>query len=242
MRSAMPSPRCKIHALSPSEITNIASSSSLATREVLHRLQQAGLQSIPGGGAEILVDRVRQIISPRKCTSSQWLQVMREAHQMGIDSTATMMYGHVETLAERLQHLDLLREFQEETDAFYGFICWPFQAGNSKLAAAMSTEKGGHVQQSSAVDFLRMIAISRLFFYNITHIQSSWLTMGTKIGQLALCFGADDLGSTMIEEQVVRAAGSSNQSNAAELAYLIRDCGFQSWQRDTTYQLIHHWQ
>lgn len=235
-------PTVQIHALSPSEIIQIANISGISSMLVLQRLQVAGLQSIPGGGAEILVDRLRQIISPRKATVAQWLQVMREANELGMHSTATMMYGHLETLAERIAHLDLLRKFQDETGAFYGFIHWPFQPGETRLAAMVEAASGHTAADSSAVDFLRMTAISRLFFDNVAHIQSSWLTMGTKIGQVALNCGADDLGSTLMEEQVVRAAGSCNQSNASELAQLIRDCGYQSWQRDTSYRLIRQWE
>ncbi|HEY3379519.1 MAG TPA: cyclic dehypoxanthinyl futalosine synthase [Armatimonadota bacterium] len=229
-------PTVQIHALSPSEVTHLAQRETLATVAVLQCLQSAGLASIPGGGAEILVERVRSRISPRKCTAAQWLAVMREAHQLGMPTTATMMYGHIETLAERIEHLARLRALQDETGGFIGFIPWPFQPGNTPLARQLSRPPalGGD-------EFLRMLAISRLYLDNIPNLQSSWVTQGVKLGQMGLAFGANDLGSTMMEEHVVRAAGTVFTSNADELARCIRDMNFVPAQRTTTYQIVREW-
>lgn len=221
-------PAVQVHALSPSEVTHLARLEGLSVEATLARLQAAGLQSIPGGGAEILVDRVRALVSPRKCSTDEWLGVMRAAHWLGMPTTATMMYGHVETLAERIEHLERLRALQDETGGFVGFIPWPFQPGHSPLSREVPSPADG-------VQFLRMLAISRLYLDNIPHVQSSWVTQGLKIGQLGLCFGADDLGSTMMEEHVVSAAGTTYRSNADELAHAIADLGFASAQRTTTY-------
>lgn len=228
-------PAVQIHALSPSEVVHLASMEALTIPKVLERLRAAGLASIPGGGAEILVDRVRRQISPRKCATDAWLGVMREAHRLGLPTTATMMYGHLETLPERIEHLDRLRTLQEETGGFVGFIPWPFQPGNTPLARlAPPPDLGGQ-------HFLRMLAISRLYLDNIPHLQSSWVTQGLALGQLGLCFGADDLGSTMMEEQVVSAAGTTYRTNAAELARYIADLGYRPAQRTTTYALVREW-
>jgi cyclic dehypoxanthinyl futalosine synthase len=226
-------PGVQIHALSPPEILHLAGQEGLSVPEVLARLQTAGLASIPGGGAEILVDRVRALISPRKFTADQWLSVMRDAHSLGLPTTATMMYGHVESLAERIAHLERLRALHDETGGFLGFILWPFQPGETLLARreGISTSTGG-------VDFLRMLAISRLYLDNIPHLQSSWVTQGLKVGQLGLCFGADDLGSTMMEEQVVSAAGTTYRTNADELMRLIADLGYTPAQRTTNYRIV----
>ncbi|HOF89916.1 MAG TPA: cyclic dehypoxanthinyl futalosine synthase [Armatimonadota bacterium] len=226
-------PRVQVHALSPPEILRLAEREAMSIPAVLARLRAAGLASIPGGGAEILVDRVRARISPRKYSADQWLGVMREAHRQGLPTTATMMYGHVETLAERIAHLERLRALQEETGGFVGFIPWPFQPGATPLAR--DGDRGG---DGGGAGFLRMLAISRLYLDNIPHLQSSWVTQGMKIGQLGLCFGADDLGSTMMEEQVVSAAGTTYRTNADTLRRLIDDLGFRPAQRTTTYRLV----
>jgi len=228
-------PSVQLHALSPSEITHLAAREALPVADVLARLQMAGLDSIPGGGAEILVDRVRNTISPRKCSADAWLGVMREAHRLGLPTTATMMYGHLETLAERIEHLERLRALQDETGGFVGFIPWPFQPGKTPLARQVA-----HADDSADA-FLRMLAISRLYLDNFPHIQSSWVTQGLKIGQMGLCFGADDLGSTMMEEQVVSAAGTTFHTNADELARTIADLGYIPTQRTTTYTVVREW-
>ncbi len=224
-------PTVQIHALSPSEIMHLARVEEMPMPVVLARLQRAGLSSLPGGGAEILVDRVRAIASPRKCTADEWLSVMREAQRQGMPTTATMMYGQVETRTERIQHLCRLRELQDETGGFVGFIPWPFQPGATPLARLAPPPAGG-------VEFLRMLAISRLVLDNVPHLQSSWVTQGLALGQLGLCFGADDIGSTMMEEHVVSAAGTTYRTNAGELARLIADLGFQPAQRTTTYTIV----
>ncbi|MHB9129793.1 MAG: cyclic dehypoxanthinyl futalosine synthase [Armatimonadota bacterium] len=228
-------PGVQIHALSPSEIVHLSHGEQLPVTMVLERLQVAGLASIPGGGAEILVDRVREKISPRKCATEQWLDVMRQAHRMGIPTTATMMYGHIETLTERIEHLQRLRDLQDETGGFLGFIPWPFQPGHTALGRRIQAPPAG------GQPFLRMLAISRLFLDNIPHLQSSWVTQGPAVGQLGLCFGADDIGSTMMEENVVSAAGTTYRTNADELARLIADIGYQPAQRTTTYAITREW-
>lgn len=229
-------PSVQIHALSPSEIIHLAGVEALSVPAVLHRLQAAGLASIPGGGAEILVDRVRELVSPRKCSTDAWLMVMREAHRLGLPTTATMMYGHLETLEERIAHLDRVRSLQDETGGFVGFIPWPFQPGHTPLARRLPSPPS-----MGGMEFCRMLAISRLYLDNVPHLQSSWVTQGMQLGQLGLCFGADDIGSTMMEERVVSAAGTTYRANATELARLIADLGYQPAQRTTTYAIVRTW-
>jgi len=217
-----------IHSLSAPEIVHLSRVSGLPTRQVLARLRKAGLDSLPGGGAEILCDEVRRQISPRKCTTEEWLAVMREVHELGMRATATMMFGHVESPAQRVEHLLRVRELQEQTGVFTAFIPWPFQPANTAL--------GG--EAASAHDYLRTLAISRLVLDNVANLQASWVTQGAEIAQLALAFGANDLGSTMIEENVVRAAGVTFRMSADELASLVRRAGFSPARRDTYYNLL----
>ena len=224
-------PQVQLHALSPSEIVHLSRLEDLPVAAVLGRLRAAGLSSLPGGGAEILVDRVRARISPNKCTADAWLGVMRAAHRLGLPGTATMMFGHLETLEERIAHLERLRALQDETGGLLGFIPWPFQPGRTRLARRAPLAAG-------PVEFLRMLAISRLYLDNVPNLQSSWVTQGVKIGQLGLCFGANDLGSTMMEEHVVSAAGTTFRTNAGELARLIADLGYHPAQRDTRYAIL----
>jgi cyclic dehypoxanthinyl futalosine synthase len=219
-----------IHSLSAPEIVHIAQVSGLSTAETLRRLKAAGLDSLPGGGAEILVDRVRQQVAPGKADTKAWLRVMREAHQQGLVSTATMMFGSVETLEDRVEHLRVLRELQDETGGFRAFIPWSFQSGNTALE--------GVTEQATGVEYLMMVAVSRLYLDNFAHIQASWVTQGLKMGQVALRFGADDLGSTMIEENVVAATGLRAQANSADLIHAIRGAGFVPAQRRTDYSLV----
>jgi len=228
-------PAVQLHGLSPSEIVHLSQTEGLSVELILERLTAVGLDSIPGGGAEILVDRVRQIISPRKCGADAWLAVMRAAHHQGLPTTATMMYGHIETPAARIEHLERVRLLQDETGGFVGFIPWPFQPGVTPLAAQVAAVDDG------GVAFLRMLAISRLYLDNVPNIQSSWVTQGLKIGPLGLYFGANDLGSTMMEEQVVSAAGTTYRTNADELAKLIADLGYLPAQRTTTYDIVRAW-
>ena len=225
-----------LHALSPSEIQHAARRSRLGIPETLARLRDAGLDSIPGGGAEILVDRVRDVISPKKTTSAEWLGIMRHAHRMGISTTATMMYGHVETLEERVEHMRLIRELQDETHGFRAFISWTFQDDGNRLGERVPREA-----MPTSFDYLLTQAVSRIYLDNVDHIQSSWVTQGLKIGQVALGFGADDMGSVMIEENVVSAAGTTYRTSTEELVHLIRQLGKTPVQRDTLYRDVRVW-
>jgi cyclic dehypoxanthinyl futalosine synthase len=225
-----------LHALSPSEVQHISRRSKLTTWETLSRLRDAGLDSIPGGGAEILVDRVRDVIAPKKTTSAEWLDVMRHAHKLGMSTTATMMYGHVETLAERVEHMRKIRELQDETHGFRAFISWTFQDDGNRLGDQVPVEA-----RPTSFDYLLTQAVSRIYLDNVDHIQSSWVTQGMKIGQVALAFGADDLGSVMIEENVVSAAGTTHRTSTDELVHLIRSLGKVPVQRDTLYREVKVW-
>jgi len=225
-----------LHALSPSEILHAARRSKLTVPETLVRLRDAGLDSIPGGGAEILVDRVRDVIAPKKTKTKEWLGVMREAHRLGISTTATMMYGHVETLEERVEHFRRIRDLQDETGGFRAFFSWTFQDDGNRLVALVPVEA-----RPTSFDYLLTQAVSRIYLDNVPHIGSSWVTQGKKIGQVALGFGADDLGSVMIEENVVSAAGTTHRTSADELAHLIRSIGKVPVQRDTLYRPLRVW-
>jgi len=222
---------CGIHAhgFSPPEVWHFSQLSGLPVRQVLQRLIAAGLDSIPGGGAEILCDRVRQATAPRKCSADQWLEVMEEAHHQGLRTTATMMFGHIETMAERLEHLRRLRQLQDRTGGFTAFIPWPFQPDNTVLAG---------VEKTTAMGYLRMLALSRLYLDNFANIQASWVTQGPKVAQLSLFFGANDFGSTMIEENVVAAAGVSFRLTEEEIRRLVADAGFTPRQRRMDYSLV----
>ncbi|OQY45716.1 MAG: dehypoxanthine futalosine cyclase [Desulfobacteraceae bacterium 4572_87] len=217
-----------VHGFSPPEIVFMAQAEGMEIQPVIERLQEAGLGSIPGGGAEILVDRVRQKISPNKATTAQWLEVMEHAHELGLRTTATMMFGHIETPAERILHLTAIRELQEKTGGFTAFIPWPYQPGKNTLSG----------RAAGGIPYLRTLAISRIFLDNIPHIQASWVTQGHHIGQIALHFGADDMGSTMIEENVVASAGVTNRMTQAEIIRLIETAGFKAVQRNTLYEPV----
>ncbi len=221
-------PNLHIHAFSPPEIAHLAQLTGLSPREVIQELIQAGLDSIPGGGAEILVDRVRQAVSPNKCSAAQWLDIMRTAHHLGLRTTATMMFGHVETPAERIQHLLAIRELQDETAGFTAFIPWSFQPDNTRLPGRKAT----------SIEYLRLVALSRLVLDNVDNLQVSWVTMGSKIGQLALFFGANDFGSTMIEENVVAASGVRFRMSARDIETCIAQAGFLPRQRRMDYARI----
>lgn len=218
----------RLHGYSPPEINFFAQQSGRSVKEVLERFIDAGLSSIPGGGAEILSDRVRRIVSPRKGTSQEWLQVMATAHELGLKTSATMMFGHVETGIERLTHLFALRSLQERTGGFTAFIPWPYQPGRDTVAA----------RPTGGTAYLRMLALARLVLDNFPHVQSSWVTQGPEIGQVALFFGADDLGSTMIEENVVAAAGVSHRLSRVEMVRLIEAASFRAEQRNNTYEAV----
>ena len=236
-------PSIHVHGFGPPEIVHIARISGLTTAEALRRLRDAGLDSLPGGGAEILVDRVRSHVSPKKATSDQWLDVMREAHRLDISTTATMMFGGLETLEERIEHMARIREVQDEAVAgghvgFRAFIPWSFQPGNTALAEDEFAARGEVLSAASGWEYLTTLAVSRLFLDNVRNIQASWVTQGGKVGQLALAFGANDMGSTMIEENVVAAAGTRFMLARDELVRLVRDAGYTPVQRDTLYREV----
>ncbi len=205
-----------IHALSPPEIVHLSNLCGLSVSQVLIKLINAGLDSMPGGGAEILAHRVRQRLSPNKCTASQWLEVMACAHNLGLPTTATMMFGHIESYADRINHLMNLRNLQDETGGFTAFIPWSYQPGNTSL--------GGHA--ASAAEYLRTLAVCRIILDNFPLIQASIVTQGLKIAQIALKFGANDIGEVMLEENVVKATGLENKSSLSELLRLIEDLGY----------------
>src|SRR5690348_8245788 len=219
-----------IHGFSPSEVDFFAKTFRLDARGVVRELQKAGLDSIPGGGGEILVQRVRDYAAPKKAGADRWLEIMEIAHQEGMKTSVTMMYGLGETLAERIEHLQRVREVQARTGGFTAFITWPLQPEN--------TPKFSHMQKTDAVEYLRTVAISRIVLDNVPNLQSSWVTMGMKVGQLALRFGCNDFGSLMIEENVVSAANTTYRTTTAELERLIRDAGFNPARRRQDYSII----
>ncbi|MFC1843523.1 cyclic dehypoxanthinyl futalosine synthase [Thermodesulfobacteriota bacterium] len=218
-----------IHGFSPPEICHFAKLSGLSVAEVIVRLKKAGLDSIPGGGAEILSDRVRGEAAPRKCSADEWIEVMRQAHRQGMRTTATMMFGHIENLEERLEHLIRIRNLQDETGGFTAFIPWPFQPDNTALA---------EIQKASAHSYLKMLAWSRIVLDNVDNIQASWVTQGPKIAQVSLFYGANDFGSTMIEENVVAAAGVSFRLSEKEIRDLVEGAGFVPQQRTMDYTFV----
>ncbi len=220
-----------LHCFSSPEIVNIAEVSGLTLRDTIARLRDAGLDSIPGGGAEILDDGVRQRISRLKCSTQEWVDVHLEAHRLGMRTTATMMFGCGETLEQRVNHLEIVRRIQEETGGFTAFIPWTFQRANTSLAHSVKEE-------ATAVEYLKTLAISRLFLEDIENVQSSWVTQGLKTCQLGLRFGGNDVGSIMIEENVVAAAGAHHRASEEELRRIIRDAGFVPKQRDTLYRTL----
>jgi cyclic dehypoxanthinyl futalosine synthase len=218
-----------VHGLSPVEIIYLAKLSGLSERDCLLRLKAAGLDSIPGAGAEMLVEAVREEIAPYKNTAAAWLDLMRTAHRLGIPSTATMMYGSVETIEQRVEHVLAVRGLQDETGGFRAFIPWSFQPDGTRLA---------HLTRASGLDYLRTVAVSRLLLDNVPNIQASWLTQGPKIGQIALQYGVNDMGSTVLEENVVTAKGSVFLVPLKEIERLIRDAGFTPARRNTKYEVL----
>jgi cyclic dehypoxanthinyl futalosine synthase len=217
-----------LHALSPPEIVHIYRSSRIPLTEALARLRAAGLASVPGGGAEILVDRVRRALARNKCSADEWLGVMEEAHRQGLRSTATMMFGHIETRADRIEHLVRLRDLQDRTGGFTAFIGWTYQAEN--------TELGGH--EVTTAEYLRTLAVARVFLDNIDNVQASWVTQGPKVGAASLAFGVNDMGSTMIEENVVSAAGTVHAMDEPAIVAAIRDAGLVAMRRNMRYERI----
>jgi cyclic dehypoxanthinyl futalosine synthase len=223
-------PSFQLHCFSPPEIQNIHLISGLDYETIMARLKAAGLYSLPGGGGEILDDEVRKRVST-KCTTDEWLGVMRAVHSVGLRSTATMMFGIGDNITHRVRHLQRVRDLQDETGGFTAFIPWTFQRENTALGRRIKDEPTG-------IDYLKMLAVSRLFLDNIENFQSSWLTQGLKLGQVALRFGANDMGSIMIEENVVSAAGAHNRADEQLLRYLIREAGFTPQQRDILYARV----
>lgn len=221
-------PQVAIHGFSPTEIWYLGQETGLGPAEVIRRMVTAGLDSIPGGGAEILTDRMREKVSPRKCTADQWLEVMRQAHLQGLKTTATMMFGQGETLGERIEHLDRLRALQDETGGFTAFIPWTFQPENTR----------NPMPEASSTDYLKTLALSRLYLDNVPSVQASWVTQGPMIGQLALFWGANDFGSTMIEENVVAAAGVHFLLPEDELRRLVASAGFTPRRRSMDYTIV----
>ena len=226
-------PQITIHGFSAIEIKYIAKVSKITILEVLKRLQVKGLSSIPGAGAEILSDRVRDIIAPNKMDSLEWIEVHELAHSIGMKTTATMMFGTVETDEEIIEHWELLRDLQDRTGGFRAFIMWSFQGANTTLLKEIPD-----IKPQSSNRYLRLLAVSRLYLDNFMNMQSSWVTQGSYIGQLALNFGANDLGSTMMEENVVKAAGASNRMNQEEMIRLIKDVGENPAKRNTAYEIL----
>ncbi len=220
-------PGVDIHSLSVSEINGLSKVEGLSPREVLTRLKAAGLKSLPGAGAEILVERVRKRISARKIKPDEWLGIMRDAQELGLPTTATMMFGSVETNAERIEHLDVMRALQDETGGFTAFIPWYYVPYNTPLRG----------KESTGLEYLRVLALSRLYLDNFPHLQASWLTPGLKMGQLALFYGCDDMGGTILEERVVTLAGSTNEATRKQLEELITGAGFRPVVRDTYWNL-----
>ena len=221
-------PMLTIHSFTATEILYFAENAGLSVEETLKRLQAAGLDSLPGGGAEILVDRIRKRIAPKKIMTDDWLRIMKTAHTIGMESTATMVIGFGETMADRIEHMEKVRRLQDETGGFRAFITWTFQPGH--------TELGG--EKTSSWDYLTTLALTRLYLDNIAHIQGSWVTQGERIGQLTLGFGADDLGSIMLEENVVKAAGTRYKMSIQKMVRLIQGAGREAAQRDTEYRVL----
>ncbi len=226
-------PTIDIHGFSAIEIDYIAKISKISYSEVLSRLKAKGMFSIPGAGAEILSDRVRDIIAPKKLNSKDWIEVHRQAHKIGMKSTATMMFGTVESDEEIIEHWEMIRNLQDETGGFRAYIMWSFQASHTELIKEIP-----NLKKQSSSRYLRLLAVSRLYLDNFKNIQSSWVTQGSYVGQLALKFGANDLGSTMMEENVVSAAGVTNEMNQDEMIKLIRDIDEYPAKRDTAYNIL----
>jgi cyclic dehypoxanthinyl futalosine synthase len=222
-------PQVNVHGFSPPEIHHFTKISKLPLRTVLERLKQAGLGSLPGGGAEILVDRVRKAITRGKVLTDDWLAVNRVWHELGGRSTATMMFGHVETLADRIEHLERLRQLQDETGGFTAFICWTFQPENTEMS---------HIPPAGAFEYLKTLSVSRLYLDNFLNLQSSWVTQGEKIGQLGLLFGANDMGSLMIEENVVAEAGCVHHLSLSTIRRCIEEAGYIPRQRNVFYEYV----
>lgn len=229
-------PQVWIHGMSPPEITHVAKMEKRSVRDVMVDLKAAGLDSIPGGGAEILVERVRQIIAPKKATTDEWLEVMRQWAGLGGKGTATMMFGHVETDEERIEHMTRIRELQDETSVFTAFIPWTFQPENTPMGEKLLVARGGG--KATVAEYLRTLSLSRLYLQNVQHIQSSFVTQGMKTCQVGLSMGADDFGSAMLEENVVSSAGCTHPTSIPEIERHIKDAGFAPQRRNMMYEHI----
>ncbi|MEC7583186.1 MAG: cyclic dehypoxanthinyl futalosine synthase [Planctomycetota bacterium] len=229
-------PQVWIHGMSPPEITHLSKLEKRSVRSILEDLQAAGLDSIPGGGAEILVERVREIIAPKKATTEEWLEVYRQWAQLSGKGTATMMFGHVENDRERIEHMTRIRELQEETSVFTAFIPWTFQPENTQLGPAMLQPRGG--QKTTVAEYLRTLSLARLYLQNVPHIQSSFVTQGMKTCQIGLSMGADDFGSAMLEENVVSSAGCTHPTSIPEIERHIKDAGFVPQRRNMLYEPV----
>ncbi len=229
-------PQVWIHGMSPPEITHLSKMEKRPVRDVLVDLKAAGLQSIPGGGAEILVERVRKVIAPKKATTEEWLEVMRQWGRMGGKGTATMMFGHVETDAERVEHMQRVRELQDETGVFTAFIPWTFQPENTAMGASMLADRGG--MKTTVAEYLRTLSLSRLYLQNVPHVQSSFVTQGMKTCQIGLSMGADDFGSAMLEENVVSSAGCTHPTSIPEIERHIKDAGYVPQRRNMMYEPV----
>lgn len=240
-----------VHGFSPPEITYLSERHGLSVTETIEILRKAGLDSIPGGGAEILSDRVREVLSPNKIKTAQWLKVMEEAHNIGMRTTATMMFGSIESNEDIIEHLNSIRNLQDKTGGFTAFIPWSFQPGNTELSvedqkirnieektSELSSFQTSKLNIATAVDYLRVLAVSRIYLDNIRNIQASWVTQGLKLAQVALRFGANDFGSTMIEENVVKAAGVSYSVSKEDIIQAIKSSEFKAAQRDTCYNIL----
>ncbi len=238
-------PTVHTHAFSPPEIHGLHQEFDMPVRDVLLKLQDAGLDTIPGGGGEILVDRVRDKIGQGKTNTAEYLEVMRQAHQIGMRTSITMMFGHIETIQERIETLQLIRDLQDETGGFTAYITWTFQPDNTPLGRTKQFPSeyrglpdGKHLMLAGSAEYLRVLALSRIFLDNIDNVQSSWVTQGPTIGQLALFYGANDMGSVMMEENVVSAAGTTYCLAEEDIRELIRDSGWQPAKRNCYYKLI----
>jgi cyclic dehypoxanthinyl futalosine synthase len=240
-----------IHGFSPPEISYMADRSDLTIRETLRLLRYAGLDSIPGGGAEILSDRVKEVISPRKIKSARWLKVMEEAHGLGMKTTATMMFGSIEKAEDSIEHLNVVRNLQDKTGGFTAFIPWSFQPGNTALAKSLEqrakSKNSGRITHhalrfypATAVEYLRILSLSRIYLDNIQNIQASWVTQGLRLAQVALRFGANDFGSTMIEENVVASTGVKYRVSKEDIIKAIHNTGFKPAQRNTYYEILRY--
>jgi len=238
-------PGIHVHAFSPPEIFAFHQMFEMPIRDVLLRLQDAGLDTIPGGGAEILADRVRDKISRGKTRTDEYLDVMRQAHRIGMRTSITMMFGHIETIPERIEHFKRIRDLQDETGGFTAFICWTFQPENTALGRwpqrppdCADPPDGEHLVLADATEYLKTLSLARIFLDNIPNLQASWVTQGEKIGQLALFFGANDMGSVMMEENVVSAAGTTYQLTEQQIRHLIAEAGWQPRKRNCYYELL----